>query len=145
VLCLYILFSQVRKLKAHGFLLQACLLLIGSFAVNITVQGLYLWIYSNYDEDSDSTLSWTTFHRMMRSAEILDYCVFITLTVVIQSLFAIKFWILSCQLTQVDFNYKTAYYLMAFQIVVMSAVSITSIILGWNVGCEHLPGVIDQI
>jgi uncharacterized membrane protein YfbV (UPF0208 family) len=57
VLCLYISLSQVRKLKAQGFLLQACLLLIASFAVNITVQGLYLWIYSQFNEDADSTMS----------------------------------------------------------------------------------------
>ena len=127
----------MRKLKAQGFLLQACLLLIASFAVNITAQGLYLWIYSQLSQihqGDESTLTKPRFKRIMRTAEILEYCVFITLTVVIQSLFAIKFWILSCQLTQVDFNYKTAYYLMAFQIVVMSAVSVTSIILGWNVG-----------
>jgi hypothetical protein len=81
----------------------------------------------------------------MRSAETLEYCVFITLTVVIQSLFAIKFWILSCQLTQVDFNYRTAYYLMAFQIFIMSTVSVTSIILGWSEQCGEVPKVIDTI
>lgn len=83
VLILYILLSQVRKLKAQGFLLQACLLLILSFAVNITAQSLFLWNYRQLDEGVDSTLSMTTFVRMMRSAEILEYCVFMTLTVVI--------------------------------------------------------------
>ena len=83
VLCVYIVVSQVRQLREQGFLLQACLLLITSFSVNIAAQSIYLWIYQQIEHDNSAALTRARFIRMTRAAEILEYCIFILLTVVI--------------------------------------------------------------